>query len=153
MKVALLQQEFKGTKEATIAKTLELITEAKKGGADLVVCQELHQTQYFCQSEDTNFFDHANDWQEDVAFWGKVAKENGVVLVTSLFFITTPPLSSSVTAAWLANTEKCTSLMTLDFTRNFTLHLVTLALNLLKLALASLVFWFAGISGIQRRQG
>ena len=85
MKVALLQQEFKGTKEATIAKTLELIDEAKKGGADLVVCQELHQTQYFCQSEDTNFFDHANDWQEDVAFWGRVAKENGVVLVTSLF--------------------------------------------------------------------
>lgn len=85
MKVALLQQEFKGTKEATIAKTLELISEAKKGGADLVVCQELHQTQYFCQSEDTNFFDHANEWQEDVAFWGRVAKENGVVLVTSLF--------------------------------------------------------------------
>ena len=85
MKVALLQQEFKGTKEATIAKTLELIVEAKKGGADLVVCQELHQTQYFCQSEDTNFFDHANDWQEDVVFWGRVAKENGVVLVTSLF--------------------------------------------------------------------
>ena len=85
MKVALLQQEFKGTKEATIAKTLELIAEAKKGGADLVVCQELHQTQYFCQSEDTNFFDYANDWQEDVAFWGRVAKENGVVLVTSLF--------------------------------------------------------------------
>lgn len=85
MKVALLQQEFKGTKEATIAKTLELIAEAKKGGADLVVCQELHQTQYFCQSEDTNFFDHANDWQEDVAFWGRVAKEHGAVLVTSLF--------------------------------------------------------------------
>ena len=85
MKVALLQQEFKGTKEATITRTLELIAEAKKGGADLVVCQELHQTQYFCQSEDTNFFDHANDWQEDVAFWGRVAKENGVVLVTSLF--------------------------------------------------------------------
>ena len=85
MKVALLQQEFKGTKEATIAKTLELIDEAKKGGADLVVCQELHQTQYFCQSEDTNFFDHANEWQEDVVFWSKVAKENGVVLVTSLF--------------------------------------------------------------------
>ena len=85
MKVALLQQEFKGTKETTIAKTLELIAEAKKGGADLVVCQELHQTQYFCQSEDTNFFDHANDWQEDIAFWGRVAKENGVVLVTSLF--------------------------------------------------------------------
>ena len=85
MKVALLQQEFKGTKEATITKTLELIAEAKKGGADLVVCQELHQTQYFCQSEDTNFFDHANEWQEDIAFWGKVAKENGIVLVTSLF--------------------------------------------------------------------
>ena len=71
MKVALLQQEFKGTKEATIAKTLELIAEAKKGGADLVVCQELHQTQYFCQSEETRFFDLAEGWENDVKFWGE----------------------------------------------------------------------------------
>lgn len=85
MKVALIQQKFHGTKEATNQKTLDLIKQASSQGADLVVCQELHQTQYFCQSEDTEFFDLANDWQDDVRFWGEVAKLNGVVLVTSLF--------------------------------------------------------------------
>ncbi|CAD7287649.1 N-carbamoyl-D-amino acid hydrolase [Campylobacter majalis] len=85
MKIALIQQKFHGSKEATNSKTCELIKQAKQGGAELVVCQELHQTQYFCQSEDTAFFDLANEWESDVAFWGKVAKQNGVVLVTSLF--------------------------------------------------------------------
>lgn len=85
MKVALIQQKFHGSKEATNQRTIELIREAAEGGAELVVCQELHQTQYFCQSEDTKFFDLANEWEEDVKFWGHVAKQNGVVLVTSLF--------------------------------------------------------------------
>ncbi|MGB2553184.1 carbon-nitrogen hydrolase [Campylobacter sp. MOP51] len=85
MKVALIQQKFHGSKEATNQKTLDLIKQASSQDADLVVCQELHQTQYFCQSEDTEFFDLANDWQDDVRFWGEVAKLNGVVLVTSLF--------------------------------------------------------------------
>ncbi|MGG7047749.1 MULTISPECIES: carbon-nitrogen hydrolase [unclassified Campylobacter] len=85
LKIALIQQKFHGTKETTNAKTIELINQAKQGGAELVVCQELHQTQYFCQSEDTAFFDLANEWESDVAFWGKVAKQNSVVLVTSLF--------------------------------------------------------------------
>lgn len=85
MKVGLIQQKFHGTKEATIAKTCELIRESKAGGADLVVLQELHQNLYFCQSENTNFFDIANDWEADVKFWGQVARENKIVLVTSLF--------------------------------------------------------------------
>lgn len=85
MKTALIQQKFHGTKEATIAKTCELIAQAKQGGAELVVLQELHQTQYFCQSEDVGFFDLANDWESDVKFWANVARQNGVVLVTSLF--------------------------------------------------------------------
>ncbi len=51
----------------------------------LVVLQELHQTEYFCQSEDTRFFAYANDFETDVLFWGNIAKENDVVLVTSLF--------------------------------------------------------------------
>lgn len=85
MKIALIQQKFHGSKEATNAKTIELIKQAKQGGAELVVCQELHQTQYFCQSEDTAFFDLANEWEADVKFWGEVARDNGVVLVTSLF--------------------------------------------------------------------
>ncbi|EAL2829685.1 N-carbamoylputrescine amidohydrolase [Campylobacter lari] len=85
MKLALIQQEFKQNKEKTIEKTCELIKQAAKEKAELVCLQELHQTQYFCQSENTNFFDLANDYEEDVKFWSNVARENKVVLVTSLF--------------------------------------------------------------------
>ncbi|MFA5502650.1 MAG: nitrilase-related carbon-nitrogen hydrolase, partial [Sulfurovaceae bacterium] len=85
MKVALIQQKYYGSKEATIQATSQMIKEASINGADLVVLQELHQNEYFCQSEDTAFFDYAADFEADVAFWGEVAKVNGVVLVTSLF--------------------------------------------------------------------
>ncbi|OPA77270.1 carbon-nitrogen hydrolase [Campylobacter pinnipediorum subsp. pinnipediorum] len=85
MKVALIQQKFHNTKKQTVEKTLELIRQAGKNGAELVVLQELHQTQYFCQSEDVDFFDLANEYKSDIKFWANVAKENKVVLVTSLF--------------------------------------------------------------------
>jgi N-carbamoylputrescine amidase len=85
MKTALIQQKYYGNKETTISTTTAKIQEAAKNGAQLVVLQELHQTEYFCQSEDTTFFTYANDYEKDVIFWGNVAKENAVVLVTSLF--------------------------------------------------------------------
>ncbi|AQW81298.1 N-carbamoylputrescine amidohydrolase [Campylobacter pinnipediorum subsp. pinnipediorum] len=85
MKVALIQQKFHKTKKQTVEKTLELIKQASKNSAELVVLQELHQTQYFCQSEDVEFFDLANEYKSDIKFWANVAKENKVVLVTSLF--------------------------------------------------------------------
>ncbi len=85
MKTALIQQKFYGNKNKTIDKTLLYIEEAAKNGAELVVLQELHQTEYFCQSEDTTFFDYADSFEEDIAFWSKVAKENHIVLVSSLF--------------------------------------------------------------------
>lgn len=85
MKTALIQQKYYDTKEMTITVTTRKIQEAAQNGALLVVLQELHQTEYFCQSEDTRFLSYANDFEKDVAFWGSIAKENGVVLVTSLF--------------------------------------------------------------------
>lgn len=85
MKVALIQQKFYGTKKETIKVTSERIKEASKNGAKLVVLQELHQNEYFCQSEDTAFFDYAANYDEDVKYWSSVAKEANVVLVTSLF--------------------------------------------------------------------
>ena len=85
MKVALIQQKYNGSKEATLQTTLKKIEEASKTGAELVVLQELHQTEYFCQCEDTKFFAYANSFEEDVKFWATVAKENHIVLVTSLF--------------------------------------------------------------------
>jgi len=85
MKVGLIQQEFKGSKKATIERTLELIEDAKKKGAKLIVLQELHQDRYFCISEDVKNFQKAESIKEDIEFWARVAKEQEVVLVTSLF--------------------------------------------------------------------
>ncbi|MBF7048076.1 carbon-nitrogen hydrolase [Campylobacter volucris] len=85
MKVALIQQKFHRNKKDTINKTCEFIKQAKKENAELVCLQELHQTQYFCQSENVDFFDLANDYEKDILFWSDVARENEIVLVTSLF--------------------------------------------------------------------
>jgi len=85
MKTALIQQKFYGNKPDTLKVTVSKIEEAARNGAELVVLQELHQNEYFCQSEDTAFFDYAANFEEDVAFWSKIAKANNVVLVSSLF--------------------------------------------------------------------
>jgi len=85
MKTALIQQKFYGNKTDTINATASKIKEAAKNGAELIVLQELHQNEYFCQSEETRFFDYAANFEKDIAFWSEIAKENSVVLVTSLF--------------------------------------------------------------------
>ncbi|WP_239803718.1 MULTISPECIES: carbon-nitrogen hydrolase [unclassified Campylobacter] len=66
------------------------ITKAKiknvaKKGAKLVILQELHQSAYFCQVQNTNNFDLASDYENDLIFWSEVAKDNNIVLVTSLY--------------------------------------------------------------------
>ena len=85
MKIALIQKKYFANKKTIIKKTVNDIKIASLNGVELVVLQELHQSEYFCQSEDVKFFDYASSWEEDVAFWSDVAKEYGVVLVTSLF--------------------------------------------------------------------
>lgn len=85
MKVALIQHSVKNSKDETLSKTVSMIKEASLKGAKLVVLQELHQSSYFCIVEDPKNFDLANDFEEDLKFWASVAKEFGVVLVTSLF--------------------------------------------------------------------
>jgi N-carbamoylputrescine amidase len=82
MKTALIQQKYHGSKEETIKKTVEMI---EKTDSELVILQELHQTDYFCKSEDTNFFDLADDYKNDIEFWRGVSKKKNIVLVTSLF--------------------------------------------------------------------
>lgn len=85
MKIALIQQSYENSKKDTIKKTTKMIKKASQKGAELVVLQELHQTQYFCINENEKYFDLASSYQKDIRYWSKVAKENGVVLVTSLF--------------------------------------------------------------------
>ncbi len=85
MKTALIQQKFYGNKKETLRATVSKIEEAAGNKADLVILQELHQGEYFCQSEETRFFDYASDFKEDVSFWSSIARKYRVVLVTSLF--------------------------------------------------------------------
>lgn len=65
-------------------KTKRAIIEASQH-AELILLQELHTTQYFCQSEATKYFTFAQDFDDNVAFFSAVAKECNVVLVSSLF--------------------------------------------------------------------
>ena len=72
MKVALIQQRYEGSKSKTISKSVEFI---KKTDAELVVLQELHQTEYFCKSEDPKFFEYAENYKKDIKFWKKISKK------------------------------------------------------------------------------
>lgn len=85
MLVGLIQQSFLDSKKQTMQYTKEQIVNLAKSGAKLVCLQELHCTEYFCQSEDTRFFDYADDFEADVAYFANVAKQAGVVLVGSFF--------------------------------------------------------------------
>ncbi|WP_394954819.1 carbon-nitrogen hydrolase [uncultured Helicobacter sp.] len=84
-KVALIQQAYAGSREASMARTRDEVLRVAEAGAQLVCLQELHTREYFCQSEDPKFFDYANDFESDVAYFADVAKQARVVLVSSLF--------------------------------------------------------------------
>ena len=86
MKIALIQKSRTSDIENNILTLKESIKEAAINGADLVVLQELHNSLYFCQVESTDNFDLAEPIPgPSTEFFGNVAKEYGVVLVTSLF--------------------------------------------------------------------
>ncbi|GFE58055.1 carbon-nitrogen hydrolase [Geobacter sp. AOG1] len=84
--VALVQQSCGEDKDLNLAKSIESIRQASALGAKLVVLQELHAGVYFCQTEDTDRFDMAEPIPGPTSDnLGDVAKEFGVVLVSSLF--------------------------------------------------------------------
>ena len=86
MKVGIVQIACSADKEQNMQKLAARIREAAQRGAELVVLQELHNTVYFCQTENVELFDLAETIPgPSTEFFSKVAKECGVVLVTSLF--------------------------------------------------------------------
>jgi N-carbamoylputrescine amidase len=62
-----------------------MIEEAVNNNAKLIILQELHQNEYFCQCEDVKYFDYADDYLDDIKFWSNIAKKYNIVLVSSLF--------------------------------------------------------------------
>mgnify|MGYP000979515243 FL=1 len=86
LKVALIQQSCSDNQTETFAKTESMVRQAAADGAKLVVLQELHNGTYFCQTEATGQFDRAEPIPGPATErLGTLAKELGIVLITSLF--------------------------------------------------------------------
>ena len=69
-----------------IHRLQEGIRDLAHRGAQLIVLQELHNSLYFCQVESVDNFDLAEPIPgPSTALYGALAKELGVVIVTSLF--------------------------------------------------------------------
>lgn len=86
LRVGLVQQRCTDNRQQNIDKSMQGIRVAAAQGAQLVVLQELHCGPYFCQSEDTRCFDLAEPIPGPATeVFGAIAKELGVVIVTSLF--------------------------------------------------------------------
>ena len=84
--VGLVQHGVADSRELTIARSIAGIRDAAVQGAKLVVLQELHCGSYFCQTEDAEVFDLAEPIPgPGTTVFGDIAKELGIVLVTSLF--------------------------------------------------------------------
>ena len=86
MKIGIIQQSITPDVEANKAMLRAEIVAAAGEGAELVVLQELHNTPYFCQTENTELFNLAEPIPgPSTEFYSQVAAECGIVLVTSLF--------------------------------------------------------------------
>ena len=86
IKVGLIQQSCTGNTAENMDKLKHSIEDVASKGAELVVLQELHNTLYFCQTENTSLFDLAETIPgPSTEFYSGVASANGIVLVTSLF--------------------------------------------------------------------
>lgn len=85
-KAGLIQQSNTADIEENKKKLASNINDCANRGADLVILQELHNSLYFCQTEDTSLFDLSETIPgPSTDFYGRLAKEKSIVLVVSLF--------------------------------------------------------------------
>ncbi len=86
MKIGIIQQSCSANIEANKQKLAQNIRLAAQKGAELIVLQELHNSLYFCQTENVDLCSLAEPIPgPSTEFYGSLAKELGVVIVTSLF--------------------------------------------------------------------
>jgi N-carbamoylputrescine amidase len=89
----LIQQSNSGNNAENVQRLENNIRDVAGKGAQLIVLQELHNSLYFCQTEETDVFDLAETIPgPSTRRFGQLAKELGVVIVTSLFEKRTPGL-------------------------------------------------------------
>ena len=86
MKIAILQQHNVADTNSNIDRLCQGIRSLAQQGAQLIVLQELHNSLYFCQVESVDNFDQAEPIPgPSTERFGQLARELGVVIVTSLF--------------------------------------------------------------------
>lgn len=86
IKVALIQQHNVADAGTNRRRLAQSIREVGRRGAQLIVLQELHNTTYFCQTEDPRNFDLAESIPgPSTDYFGRLARETSAVIVSSLF--------------------------------------------------------------------
>lgn len=86
MKTGIIQQHNTADRNDNMRRLADKIKALASEGAELVVLQELHNSLYFCQTENVGNFDLAEPIPgPSTNFFGNLAKELGIVIVTSLF--------------------------------------------------------------------
>ncbi|MGN0035879.1 MAG: carbon-nitrogen hydrolase [Bacteroidaceae bacterium] len=86
IRIGLVQQANTPDLRTNMTRLAANIEACAREGAQLIVLQELHNSLYFCQTEDTRLFDLAEPIPgPSTGFYSELAATYGVVLVTSLF--------------------------------------------------------------------
>jgi N-carbamoylputrescine amidase len=87
LKIGVVQQAVAGNnKNVNWAKSAEQVSALAEQGCELVMLQELHSTLYFCQQENTEFFDLAEPIPGAATdYFAALAAKLNIVLITSLF--------------------------------------------------------------------
>jgi N-carbamoylputrescine amidase len=86
LSVALVQHACGSSREDNLQRSIDGIRQAAAQGAQLVLLQELHTSVYFCQTENTKYFDLAESIPGPTTQQlGELARELQVVIVASLF--------------------------------------------------------------------
>ncbi len=86
LRIGIVQQHNSADINDNKNRLAQSIRNLAAEGAQLIVLQELHNSLYFCQTEDVRLFDLAEPIPgPSTDFFGRLAKELGVVVVTSLF--------------------------------------------------------------------
>ena len=86
IKVGIIQQANTKDLRTNLMNLAKSIEACAAHGAQLVVLQELHNSLYFCQTENTQLFDLAEPIPgPSTGFYSELAAANDIVLVTSLF--------------------------------------------------------------------
>ena len=158
IKVGIIQQANVADMRINLMNLAKSIESCAAHGAQLVVLQELHNSLYFCQTENTQLFDLAEPIPgPSTGFYSELAaasNSTGNFIVREACSgdcIIIRPLCLSVTVALPGNTARCTSLMIRPIMRSFISLPEIWASNLSKRLWENWAFWFVGTSGIPKQ--